>query len=244
MRFDAIQKLLKSVNKHIDSLSATEIVAVNDNSIDELDPPDIKSALEHLRTCLEYSTHDVSEKLTSIYVANLDTTVPNKDIYFPYGVDKNSFKGSCCKVHLKKVDLYMPDIYDLIESYQCYNKPHDEQWLINFIKITNKIKHFNEQSQVKADVADVTIGNNTIVIEEGSNIVFENCTVDGVKQDSKFHLGEGAMEAQPSNWEVKLTRKVKFRFQESDEFILRLLTNSYEGVKKYIDELYALLAHY
>jgi hypothetical protein len=243
MRDEAINDQLEEALELIGILQTEEIAALDKVEVVKLRSPKISNALNCLRICLDYAAHDIEDKLISEANKKGVTLKPKKDVYYPYGKTKKIFDERITEV-LTDLKIYLPDVYNLMEKMQPYSQDSTNQWLINFLKINNDTKHFDAEQQLKQKNGTVKIAGGAIVIEKSHNIILNNITVNGVKQDGEFHLGEGEILKKPANWEVEFEALAEFKFKEPDEFILRLLKKTYDGVKEFIDTLYQLLANY
>lgn len=239
MRKEAIKKLLLEAEECIEVLSSIELNAVEDNTINELWNPKVKSAFEHLRTSLDYSTHDIKEVLYEYYKLNSEA-IPSGHIYFPYAKNQSDFDRSLNR-NLRKIDTYMPDIKALIESLQDFVS--GENWLMFFLTETNKMKHFDESNQTRLDTTDVVLGGNMISLPNVTDrkITFTNTSFNGVVVNNDLEVKDGRVVKAPTNVAVKIDNKTVFKFKESNRFIIKTLKRTFSGISKFHDDLYKLI---
>lgn len=63
MRKSDIEELLSEVEEIVASLETQKSKANTNSGILEISKPKVKSALEHLRSCLDYAAHDIYDFL-------------------------------------------------------------------------------------------------------------------------------------------------------------------------------------
>lgn len=253
MRDEIIKEYIGEVKEIIDSLKAEEDKALGDDSIKKLRAGKITNAINLLRICYDYNIKDIKPLLVKLYTANKDTTQLKGKIYFPYGQSQSDFYDSCCNRNLRKIDKYMPDVYNLIESLQSYN--HEEKWFIKIADLSNFVKHDNEVPQERRDSISLKMGNNDVqmitVIDSdfkdakiyGNEIIYEN-TNKKITQDKPLIINNSRVVSKPTNLEVKTEEITKFLLSESKEKIIEFLTVACECTKDFNNALYPLLTKY
>lgn len=85
-RREDINELFNEIREILSYLSKLYEDAKKDPSITKIDRVKVKSALEHLRSILDYSAMD-----TYFFVYN---QLPPKQVCFPYGKDESKFRNS------------------------------------------------------------------------------------------------------------------------------------------------------
>jgi hypothetical protein len=168
-----IQELLEGTRNISFSLSTKYEQAKIDNSITQIDRASVKSALEHLRSILEYCAIDI---YTHIYGKQ-----PNR-IYFPIGKDKEQFDRHLTDNFAEKKDKLFenknPEIYKLISSIQPYSA--GSNWLIDLNSYVNKNKHNKLTSQNKETENSFSFANLIRTNGNSNTIIFKNTTINGL----------------------------------------------------------------
>ena len=132
-----IEEILKEVEEVISTISALYENAKKDSTVTQISKAKIKSALEHLRSILDYCA---LEAYLHVYEKK-----PGK-IYFPYAKNEVLFDTYLAK-NFKSLPQKNKKIYELIASLQ----PHvsGSNWLIDLCEYTNTNKHNNLTPQIK-----------------------------------------------------------------------------------------------
>src|SRR5437868_607238 len=125
--FDDIRDLLQEVDELRSRLDTDRIEAMSDEAKLELARTKVKSCLEHLRSCLDYSAHAIRKKYYT-----------PKKIYFPYGLSQLDFATSL-KSNLPELETVAPDVFLLVERMQPFSC--GDTWLHDLCSHTNKMKH-------------------------------------------------------------------------------------------------------
>ena len=236
----AIRELLQETDDILTLLTEEYERAKNDFSINSIPRVKVKSALEHMRSILDYAALDVYHY---VYKKN-----PPK-IYFPYGSDHQKFKDSIGR-NLPGLEIESILIYKLIESIQ----PHCilENTLTDLCAFTNHNKHQNLTSQTKVSkVATTNVGNLVSFGRGGGQVVFENCVINGLpmEQGRVINLRPEMSDAEMlSQFDPRLlitisrvAGELKFKLGNTDHDALAFLTRSRNIVSDFVDRLYAII---
>lgn len=201
---------------------------------------DVKNFMENLRSAMDYIAHDVYEAAIEKY---REQTSKNqvKNIYFPYGKDKNDFK-SRTESNLPELELLNKKVYSIIESIQ----PHfcGENWLYDFCNILNEKKHERLTPQEKEERrglkiqfpggASITMGPGSsisgsgIIQSGGSKIVLNNDLVSGDFPAKNIY----------GNTEQTIMVWVAFKFSETNIEVLPLLEKAFKKIEVITKDIY------
>jgi hypothetical protein len=234
-----INELFADVDELVKALVESYEQAKGDSSVLHVSRVKVKSALEHLRSILDYCAADAY-----VYVYR---TKPKK-LYFPYGINEQLFNK-----HLSKSFTSLreknPKIYGLIASLQ----PHvsGSNWCVDLCNYTNVNKHNNLTPQVRKTQDSVTIGN-LIKMSGNSTVTIVNSTVNGIPigKDllTEVRLSDSMTDEQikeqlnPGNPFLPVTRKadsIKFFIDGSDNDVLAFLQGATARVNLFTRQLYA-----
>lgn len=229
-----IDELLAEVNEIKIKLKKEYEQAKNEPVSTQVSKIMVKSALEHLRSILDYATLDIHEEYYN----------GNGKIYFPFGKDKALFKKNL-KKHFKNLTKKAPKIYEIIKSIQPFETK--KNWLITLCKVVNNNKHNKLSSQKIHKQQSVTIGN-IIKVSGNSTVTINNCTVNGIPISKypntpiiisdKFTEEELKKNLNPFlslNLEID---KVKFFLDKTGCDALELITEAINGIESMINKLY------
>ena len=238
-RLDNINELLTEVEEISSTLSDLYEQAKKDNSIPHISCAKIKSALEHLRSILDYCAMDAY-----LYVYGKS---PRERLYFPFAEDEKYFN----KRLANKFPLLLqknPKIYHLIASVQ----PHisGSKWLLYLCHYVNKNKHHNFTSQVRKTKDSVSIGN-LFKVSGGGTITGVNSSVNGVPigRDNSIPVvitdtmtdAEIKGQLNPNNPYLPITRvaeDIKFFIDNSDNDALAFIQDAKQKISQLVNELY------
>ena len=251
IRLDDIKELLEAVEADISDFHETirEATIVNPEDSDTiLSRRKIKRVFEDIRSILDYSAMDISEKISR---GN------SKYIYFPYGKNKGDFYSRVVSYFGKQLQITHNDIYLLLESMQDFTS--SKKWLSAVCEFTNYIKHDalgKPQNEVQASGfilnGAIKSENSTIIFEQGARF-FDPLT------GQYTHLGRQKgtpIEIRPdmtlSQLERQLDESVKIEIIEGKARpyisvnnlqydLLDLLDTALVEVKEYIDKLYSFI---
>lgn len=195
----------------------------------------IKSCLEHMRSALDYISHQVYEE-------NYNSDEKFSP-YFPlYCEDHEKFK-EFMKKNFPDLNNLNSNVYSKFEKIQYYNDPMKNVWMKD-LTIVNEYKHKNLSGHHRMESGFVDIGPQDFPslfhIEDTSrNIVFVNNYVNGVPMpDMTIDRGKVAFK-EPGIDEKSWIRKTKsgdFYFTTLDKPIIETLRSIFEGIKKVKDE--------
>ena len=238
-RIADIEELLIEVEEISSTISELYENARKDKSVLQISRVKVKSALEHLRSILDYSALDA---YMCVY-----KNKPGK-LYFPYAKNEALFNKHLAN-NFKSLRQKNPNIYNLIASVQ----PHmsGSNWLIDLCTYTNTNKHNNLTSQVKKTKDSVTIGN-LIKLSGASTVTFVNSTANGIQigKDSSTPVTisdamtdkEIVSQLNPDNPYLPVTRvaeKVNFFIDGSSNDALKFIQDAKARISRFVDQLYA-----
>lgn len=237
-RLADIKELLAEVEEISENLVAAYAHAKSDRTVFQISRAKVKSALEHLRSVLDYCALDVYMRVYG--------TKPGK-LYFPYGKNEALFNkhlaGSFKGLREKNFKLY-----GLVASIQ----PHvsGSNWLVDLCGYTNINKHDNLTSQIKKSIDSVAVGN-LVKVAGNSTVTFVNSTVNGVQigKDASTPATisdamtdeEIAEQLNPDNPYIPITRvaeEVMFFIEGSDNDALAFIQDSTARVSEFVSQLY------
>lgn len=197
----------------------------------------VKSALEHLRSILDYSALDIHEKYYSV----------KSRIYFPYGKNEALFKKHL-KHHFKDLSGKAPKVFEIIKSVQSFKTEKD--WLITLCDMVNSNKHDKLSSQKVQKEQSITLGNIAKVSGSGRLIIYGGAfngipiakdpekpiiiSNESTEEDMKENLN-------PENPFLSLSSKtdnIHFLLDETGWDALELVNEAASGVKKMVNDLY------
>ena len=240
-RFEDIKELLAEVETISSTMIAAYEDAKKDRTVLQISRVKVKSALEHLRSILDYCAVDV---YMHVYGSK-----PGK-IYFPYAKNEALFNKHLAS-SFKALRQKHPKLYDLMASIQ----PHisNSNWLVELCGYTNTNKHNNLTPQVKKSIDSVTIGN-LVKVSGNSTVTFVNSTVNGVQigKNSSTPVTisdamtdeEIASQLNPDNPYIPITRiaeDVKFFIDGSSNDALAFIDDAKDRVSEFVGRLYAEL---
>lgn len=242
-RLADIKELLAEVEEISASLVAAYEQAKSDRTVLQISRAKVKSALEHLRSVLDYCALDVYMRVYA--------TKPGK-LYFPYGKNEALFHKHLAS-SFKGLREKNSKLYGLVASVQ----PHvsGSNWLVDLCGYTNTNKHDNLTSQVKKSIDSVAVGN-LIKVSGNSTVTFVNSTVNGVQigKDASTPATisdamtdeEIAEQLNPDNPYIPITRvaeEVKFFIEGSGNDALAFIQDSTARVSAFVGQLYDQLDH-
>lgn len=242
-KLEDIQELLEGIRRTSFSLSESYERAKEDKSITQIDRVSVKSALEHLRSTLDYCAIDIY-----IHIHGKD---PDR-IYFPIGKDLEQFNKDLARNKFTLLENKNPEIYELISSIQ----PHlsDSNWLIDLRSYVNINKHNKLTPQNKETKNSFNLGN--LVKTHGINntITFTGTTVNGlpIQKDSSVPVvikpdtmtdDEIHNQLNPDIY-LPITRTVediRFYIDGSENDALTFIQEVTAKISQFIDELYLVI---
>lgn len=238
-RLSDINELLVEVEEITLTLNASYENATKDSTVLQIPRVKVKSALEHLRSILDYCALD-----TYMHVYG---NKPGK-LYFPYAKNEALFNKHLAN-SFKALREKSPKIYSLMASVQ----PHisDSNWLVDLCGYTNTNKHDKLTNQVKKTKDSVAIGN-LVKVSGNSTVTFINSMVNGIQigKDSSIPVKisdamtneEIASQLNPDNPYIPVTRiaeDVKFFIDGSGNDALEFIKDAKDRISILVDQLYA-----
>lgn len=165
-------------------------------------------------------------------------------LYFPYGKSLGDFHSSLGR-SFKNLQSIHNEIYQLILSVQSFNSR--KTWIYDICNITNKIKHVEQRKQERLAMRTVKLTDAfSLNYNRGSNtnIIISGNVINGVKQSNDFVISGGQIRSDMSKIKepIELVDWTDFAFKDSNIRIIDLIKTSYEHLRKFIDDLYLLLA--
>lgn len=166
MRKDDIYEILEDVDETLEIIADKYVKAEENSEVKEVVKVKVKSAMENLRSCLDYCIHDIDEKILKKH---------RKVLYFPYKDSKTEFKEVINK-QFKGLRNKSPEIYSILESIQDFNNKNIP-WLGILCRRTNKIKHDKLLKQTRKDNQAAFIPG-AIRVENGASVTLSNCMLE------------------------------------------------------------------
>ncbi len=232
-----IDELLAEVNSIKAELKQKYEQARNDPDSTQVSKIIVKSALEHLRSILDYSALDIHEKYYN----------GKGKIYFPYGKNEALFKKHL-KSHFKNLAGKSPKVYEIIKSVQSFETKKD--WLVTLCDAVNSNKHNKLSSQKVHREQSITLGN-LVKVSGGSTVTINGGTVNGIPiakdPNTPIVISDKSTEEEmkenlnPENPFLLLKSeidKVEFLLDETGWDALELVSEATNGVEIMISELY------
>ena len=235
-RYSDIQELLEEVNDNITFLNDQKESAKSNEDIVKVSSPKLKSALEHLRSCLEYCSQDIAKSVLGI---------ATNRIYFPYGRTEQDFNASLGR-NLPGLSGSYLGLVKGLQPYEC-----GDEWLIFLCSFTNINKHDSLQKQTRENKGKITteIGGNAIRVEGGSNIQIGKLIVNGklMNPSGPLELGE-EVDIKDIKYiledRIKVVRKhefVSFIDSNTQVDLIELLEKSFKYISEFVEDLKTLI---
>lgn len=200
----------------------------------------VKSALEHLRSALDYAALDVHEHFYD----------GKGKIYFPYGKNEALFKKHL-KSKFKDLAGKSKKVYEIILSVQSFNTESD--WLVTLCNTVNSNKHKKLSSQELRKQESVSLGN-LVKVSGGGSAIIHGGTVNGVPiaKDPNIPIvissesceQEMMENLNPNNPFLSINRetdRVEFILDDTGWDALELVSEASNGVQRLVSDLYAEL---
>ncbi|WP_427313041.1 hypothetical protein [Cupriavidus sp. H39] len=236
-RYDDITALLNETADCRQRLERVYEEAKSAPDIKEALKPTVKSALEHLRSALEYCGQDVRERYCP-------PPGEREKVYFPFGEKEKTFHRSIEK-NLPKLETGAPAVFSLMKSIQPF--ACGDRWLVTLCEQTNFNKHnrLSPQERVNSPGNSLRIGGNAVLMRN-SSITFMGGSINGVALpqypvtvSNLDHADEvaaklGVPVQQEFDW-------VEFRFERSAQDTLALIAVSHERILAFAQQLQPLL---
>ncbi len=235
-----VGELLEEVNEIESEIKAYYTRAKAGEKTTQIPRIKVKSALEHLRSILDYCALDIHE----MYYDG------KGKIYFPYGTNEALFKKHL-KSHFKNLAGKATKVYELVKSVQSFNTERD--WLVALCNTVNSNKHIKLSSQDKQVEKSVTIGS-LGKVSGGGKIVIHGGTVNGIpiakdpnvpviitSTSSEEEIRKTINPGNPYLAISKETEKVEFILDESGWDALDLISEAKNGIEAMVAKLYVEL---
>lgn len=138
--------------------------------------PKIKSFLEHCRSSLEYCAQDIFQYVVPQNNREKKLNSRNKNVYFPYGKDEDTFNLS--------VERNLPGLSDvfikrIISDLQDFRRFNNKKFLSYMCKLTNDNKHDQLTEPIRKSDKGISVGG-FLKVDEGSTVTVINSTVNGI----------------------------------------------------------------
>lgn len=245
MRKNQIDSLLIHAKKSLVSIRDEYVKALEDKAISPSLQIDVKNFLENLRSGLDYTAHDIYEKVIEpVRTKNGDKQIRN--IYFPYGNAQNDFYSNI-QSNLPDLKNLSPQLFNIIEARQTHLS--GDSWLYDFCKILNQKKHESLSPQVieienHLDIffpsgGIISLGGGTIsgsgTISSGQGtIILNNEEISGNSPAKNFTPGVKQI---VNKWEY-------FKFTDTNIVVLPFLEKVLENTEKTIEDIYSHLDNF
>jgi hypothetical protein len=231
-RIDDATELLDSAKSIIELIRSKYDEARSDEDVLKVARVEAKSALEHIRSSLEYVAVEIYQAYSK----------KQTKVYFPYGRDEKEFLQSLNR-NLPGLSKQSPGLLSIVESIQ----PHvcGDDWLVKFCNATNFRKHDRLGTQQRKQSVE-----NTITIGPGftfkncESVVFEGNTMNGQpisKERVVFSRSTSIKEIQkkfnPGFAPTRVFDWVEFELEGVDYDLLKLLTVSEREARRVVLEV-------
>jgi len=238
MRSNDVKALLEYVCNSLDNLKKAY-----DQSLElkETSPSlriQVKNVMENLRSALDYMAQDVHE---NIILPNLKNQArASKDIYFPYGKDKQTYELNVKKC-FPSLEVISHGIYSLFEKIQ----PHacGDSWLYDFCKILNENKHDSLSPQTKISKKTYSIapsGQSAVISAPAGGIEAPPGAIDVNGISITFDPNTGIPQMAPG-LEVQVITWVYFNFKGTNIEVYPLLMIAFQKIKELTREFYKMI---
>jgi hypothetical protein len=233
---DDAKELLDASDRIIYSIRTEYERARFDEDISGISRVNVKSALEHTRSALEYTAVEIYKSYSK----------KETKVYFPYGRTEKIFLQSVNK-NLPGLARQSQDLFSIVESIQPHMYGAD--WLIKLCDATNFRKHNQLGSQRRRVSREntVKIGNFFTMID-CEDMTFEGNTFNGVSMSpgkvvisSSIPIREIQHGFNPAVSVSRVFEWVEFALEDVDYDVLKLLATSSEEVRKVVEGVQSLL---
>lgn len=220
----------------LDLLNEVDEIITNMTETMDIRPVKVKSALDHLRTSLDYLAYDAFEKYRP------DNQDKDIRIYFPYGAA--SFIENFFIKKLKIIPPSSSPLHSIFNSIQDYQT--GESWLKMMCNLTNDVKHKRPVALKKEEVdTNAVISAHGLRIFNGSpqsSLIIENMTING-KPVADFSYINGNLETKDNGVPVHLmlTKENKIKFHGEDYEVIPFLSLCVERLRVFINQAYDAL---
>lgn len=240
--YDDMRTLLDDV-ADIRKLLEREYDAARANpSVKDVLRPKVKSALEQLRSVLEYSAHELRDK-------HCGGLTPDTIVYFPYARTKSRFyKGR--EKNLPGLTGNCPGAAAIIESIQPFASGDD--WLIRLCEQVNLNKHHGLGKQVRVNSSNSrysveglvkNMGGHGNVLKVGKMFVNGQVVNGGKPITLTSEMMDEEIAVQTgSDPRLKVSREfewVEFHFASSAEDALKLIGKAHNEISAYTEAIKA-----
>jgi hypothetical protein len=236
-RYDDIIALLNETAECRQRLEAAYEDAKSKPDIKEVLKPTVKSALEHLRSALEYCGQDLRDRYCS-------PPGERENVYFPFGDTEKNFRRSVDK-NLPMLEAKAPQVFALIEAMQPF--ACGDHWLVTLCRQTNFNKHnrLSPQDRVNSPGNSMRIGGNAVLMRN-SSVTFVDCNFNGLATPNYPVTVSNGDEADEVAAKLgvpvdKTFDWVEFRFERSAQDTLALIGLSHDRIGAFVQQLQPLL---
>ncbi|MEH7131025.1 hypothetical protein V7103_22810 [Neobacillus drentensis] len=215
----------EKVHLHMLTTNDTEIII-----------PKIKSFIEHCRSILEYCAQDIFQYIIPEQKRQKKMSSKNKNVYFPYGKNKNKFKES---IERNLPGMPLGVLYNLIEDLQDYKRSEEDKFLLLMCSLTNENKHNHLSRNQRKGKKYIKVGN-FIMADETSTVVVNNSFINGVPTGN-FKIKNANIEGDINP--LLLRDAIKWEsgtyvFKDTNKAIISFLNFCLEEVNKFSILLY------
>ena len=164
-----VDELMQLVDEAIGRVRSHYQIAMRDPTQASAPRALFKSALDQLRSALDYVALEISVKALH--------RSPATRTYFPYAI-KEAFFGERVGQQLPGLAEISPAIYDVIRQAHAFGSA-ESGWLAALCRLTAENKHVGLTKQVRRDRNILRVAGNAFAFGPGAGATFENCIVDG-----------------------------------------------------------------
>ncbi|NCE83486.1 hypothetical protein [Pseudomonas sp. Q1] len=225
-RFENAMEVLSAAEEIIAQLDEDYKKARAAESVLHVSKTKVKSALEYIRSALEYIAQDVWASYTK----------KGNSVYFPYGKDEVEFLKSV-KKNLPALDEQAPKLFSIIRSIQPFCC--GDEWLVSVCKASNFNKHNGLSAQVRKQSKSNVININGFgTFSNCEGLILDNCSFNGIPiaksnrmvlsnsmptSELQDQISEGIVLSREFDW-------VEFHFEDYGVDVLLLITKAHSAV--------------
>ncbi len=243
MRKQDVNDLVTHIKSDLEKINREYESSIHNERISASLKIDVKNLMENLRSVLDYLAHDIYEKVIQpARIISGETEI--RDIYFPYGKDKHSFKSSLGR-YLPQLETLSPPIFMRIEDMQPYKCGND--WLYSLCSILNQNKHNQltpqtreEKRGLKLDFeggGGITLGPSAVI--KGSGKIISGGGVLDLK--GKTISGDLPVEDLPQTIKQTVIIWIGFQFADTRVEVLPLLRLATKEVEQLANDIYLII---
>jgi hypothetical protein len=239
-----IDELFIDVEEILATLETEKQKAIGNKEKIKLSSAKIKSLLAHLRDVFDYTAKDIYNLLRQKYSIDKRQVKEVDILYFPIRDTQSNFKAAIYKDY-RYIEEYFPEVFNLIESIQPFEKK--DNWLLKLNKLNKRNKHSGLSEQNRAEYTNVTVGASGGVIlippTEGS---FQVGSVnlqgkEALMNPIRFENGK-VMNPDTLPLDSKIGEITEFRWNGDYHDLVYELKLIYNNTKQFKESFYKLIA--